>query len=50
MLASYAIARIIQEFPAIDLPSDEKTETPGVERQNLTLVLSSAEGCRVAIA
>jgi hypothetical protein len=30
MLASYAIARIIQEFPAIDLPADEGNGDTGI--------------------
>ena len=47
MLASYGIARIIQAFPNLKLPSDEKWEEPGSERQQLTLVLSCADGCRV---
>ncbi|KAI9652536.1 MAG: hypothetical protein M1831_006727 [Alyxoria varia] len=49
MLASYAIARIIQAFPDIKLPQGETREEPGNERQNVSIVLSNAEGCRVQL-
>ena len=47
--ASYAIVRIIQTFPRIDLPEDEPSPDVGKEKQILTLVISSAEGCRVKL-
>lgn len=50
MLASYGIARIIQAFPRIGLPPGETWEEPGSERQQVTLVLSCADGCRVTLA
>jgi len=47
--ASYAIVRIIQTFPRIDLPEDEPRSDVGKEKQTLTLVIASAEGCRVRL-
>ncbi|MCJ1377635.1 hypothetical protein MMC17_000730 [Xylographa soralifera] len=49
MLASYGIARIIQSFPKIELAPGETLQKPGEERQQLTLTLSSADGCKVLI-
>ena len=48
--ASYAIIRIVQTFPNVRLPPDMKKEKTGQERQNLTIVVSSAEGCKVLLA
>ena len=50
MLASYGIARMIQAFPKIDLAPGEAWEEPGAERQQLTLTLSNAGGCKVLLA
>jgi cytochrome P450 len=50
MEVSYTIIRLLQAVPVISLPSDERNDAPGTERQRLTLVLSCAEGCRVNIA
>lgn len=47
MEASYAIVRIIQTFPQIELSEEEAEVAVGRERQALTLVVSSAEGCVV---
>ena len=50
MEVSYTIVRLLVSFPGIWLPSDEdRKERVGGERQRLTLVLSPADGCRVAI-
>lgn len=49
MEISYTIVRLLQTFPAIVLPKGETVEPVGTERQRLTLVLSSADGCRVTI-
>ncbi|MCJ1437308.1 hypothetical protein MMC27_006694 [Xylographa pallens] len=49
MLASYGIARIIQRFPKIELAPGETLQKPSEERQQLTLTLSSADGCKVLI-
>lgn len=45
----YTIIRLLQTFPHIRLPKDEPVEPIGTEKQRLTLVLSSADGCRVEI-
>lgn len=50
MEASYGIARIIQAFPDIRLPPDHVWEEPGTEKHALTLVLASADGCKVTLA
>ena len=50
MEVSYTIVRLLQAFPSIRLPEDEKSDGPvGTERQLLTLVLCSANGCRVEL-
>ena len=47
--ASCAIVRIIQMFPNIRLPPDEPQEPTGQEKQSLTIVVSSADGCKVLL-
>lgn len=50
--AAYAVIRILQTFPSLELPDDEPTieEVPvGSERQDVTLVVASADGCRVKL-
>ncbi|KAF2430664.1 cytochrome P450 [Tothia fuscella] len=47
MEAGYTIVRIIQQFRRIELPEDEAHIDIGMEKQNLTLVVVSAGGCRV---
>lgn len=49
MEVSYTVVRLLQAFPVIKLPVDEKNEVIGSEKQRLTLVLSCAEGCRVEL-
>jgi cytochrome P450 len=49
MEASYTVVRLLQTFPDIELPEGESVEPVGSERQTLTLVLSSADGCRVKV-
>jgi cytochrome P450 len=49
MEVSYTLIRLLQEFPVIALPAHEQNEPIGVEKQRLTLVLSSADGCRVEL-
>ena len=49
MEASYGIARIIQAFATIELPSGQVWDEPGTERHALTLVLAPAEGCKVTL-
>jgi len=47
MEISYTAIRLLQAFPDISLPVNEINEAPGTEKQRLTLVLSSADGCKV---
>jgi hypothetical protein len=47
--AAYAVVRILQRFPNITIPSDEKIVRTGKERQTVTLVLLVGDGCRVEI-
>ena len=47
--ASYAIVRIIQAFPRLRLAPGTLTVPPGEEKQALTIVVSSAEGCKVLL-
>ena len=49
MEVSYTLVRLLQAFPTISLPKGEEIEAVGRERQRLTLVLSSADGCRVEV-
>ena len=49
MEVSYTIVRLLQYFQTIRLPNGEKNEPVGTERQRLTLVLSSADGCRAEL-
>jgi cytochrome P450 len=49
MEVSYTVVRMLQFLPHIELPDGEVIEPVGMERQRLTLVLSSADGCRVKI-
>jgi cytochrome P450 len=49
MQISYTIIRLLQTYAVIRLPKGEVVESVGTERQLLTLVLSSADGCRVTL-
>lgn len=49
MEISYTIVRLLQAFPGLCIPTNEKPEVTGAEKQRLTLVLSSADGCRVQL-
>jgi len=49
MEVSYTLVRLLQTFSTISLPKGEPVEAVGCERQRLTLVLSSADGCRVEV-
>ncbi len=48
MEVSYTVVRLLQTFLDIRLPRGKIVE-PGTERQRLTLVLSSADGCKVMV-
>lgn len=50
MEVSYTVVRLLQRYSKIVLPEGEPNEAVGTERQRLTLVLSSADGCKVDIA
>jgi cytochrome P450 len=47
MQVSYTIVRLFMVSLLIAMPEGEKVEPVGTERQRLTLVLLSADGCRV---
>ncbi|KAJ6095743.1 hypothetical protein N7486_006489 [Penicillium sp. IBT 16267x] len=49
MEVAYTIVRMLQTFRHISLPLGEPNEPVGDERQRLTLVLLSADGCKVEI-
>lgn len=49
MEVSYTLVRLLQTFANIELPEGEAIDPIGLERQRLTLVMSSADGCRVAV-
>lgn len=49
MEASCAIVRILQTFPNLRLPPDLPREPIGQEKQQLTIVVASAEGCKVLL-
>ena len=49
MEASCAVVRILQTFPKIRLPPEHAVVPTGQERQNLTIVVSSADGCKVRL-
>lgn len=48
--ASYAIVRIIQIFPNTRVPANEPDVEVGKEKQVLTLVVASGEGCWVEMS
>ena len=48
--AAYTVVRLLQAIPTLELPPGEKVELTGVEKQTMTLVVSSTEGCRVKMA
>lgn len=45
--AAYTVVRLLQKFPGLSLPPEEKVELLGVEKQTMTLVMSSTNGCHV---
>ncbi|KAF2096846.1 cytochrome P450 [Rhizodiscina lignyota] len=49
MEASYGIIKILQTFPNLRLPPGIQKEATGQERQNLTIVVASADGCKVLL-
>ena len=49
MEVSYTVVRLLQNFTVMSLPKGTHSEPVGSEKQRLTLVLSSADGCWVDI-
>jgi hypothetical protein len=45
--AAQAVVRILQQFPYISIPVGEKVELIGTEKQTMTIIISSSNGCRV---
>lgn len=45
--AGYTVARLIQRFPFINVPAGDPHVDVGKEKQALTLVVASGDGCRV---
>ena len=48
--AAYTVVPILLKFPIIRIPAGQTVEITGVEKQTMTLVLSSTEGCMVDLA
>jgi hypothetical protein len=46
---AYTVVRLIQEFQTIKLPKGEPVELAGLEKQTMTLVMSSTRGCKVEL-
>ncbi|OAQ58804.1 n-alkane-inducible cytochrome P450 [Pochonia chlamydosporia 170] len=49
MEVCYTVVRLLQAYSTIKLPLDEPNEPVGTEKQTLTLVLSSRNGCKVEV-
>ena len=49
MEASCGIVRILQAFPNLRLPPGVAKEPTGQEKQALTIVIASADGCKVLL-
>ena len=45
--AEYTIARLVQKFPLLTVPQDDPIVATGKEKQVLTLVVASGDGCHV---
>lgn len=45
--AAYTVVRILQRYPSVRLPANEKIELVGVEKQTMTLVVSIKDGCKI---
>jgi hypothetical protein len=48
--AAYTVVRLLLSFPSIRLPAGHKVNLVGVEKQDMTLVIKSTEGCMVDIS
>lgn len=49
MEIAYTVVRIVQAFPTIEVPSSEPDIEIGREKQLLTLIVASADGCVVSL-
>jgi hypothetical protein len=47
--ASYVIVRLLQTFEQFEYGSEHKFVKLGEERQDVTLVLASADGCQIRV-
>lgn len=47
--AAYVVVRTLQRFPNLVLAPNELVELVGVEKQTMTLVMSSTNGCKVSL-
>lgn len=45
--AGYVVVRMLQKFKSFELDPTEKDIAVGTEKQDLTIVLASSNGCRV---
>ncbi len=50
MEASYAIIRLLREFPHLRLPPNYPVVPTGQEKQELTVFLKSDDGCKVLLS
>lgn len=46
---TFTVVRLVQVFPSIEVPKNETQVEVGMEKQTLTLVVASAEGCVVSL-
>jgi hypothetical protein len=46
---SYVIVRLLQSFKEFDYSSAQQIVDLGKEKQDVTLVLASADGCRIRV-
>jgi hypothetical protein len=47
--ASYTIVRLLQTFKDFEYDPDQEVPKVGEERQEVTLVLASADGCHIRV-
>ena len=47
--ASYALVRLLQDYPYLRIPPGTEILPTGKEKQMLTLVVSSLDGCKVVL-
>jgi len=48
--ASYVIVKLLQKFSRIEAAPGHSLETPGKERQEVTLVLFPTDGCWLTVS